>query len=844
MIMNSYSLEELAKITKGSLHGNKNTLPVRELLVDSRQLTQPDTTLFIALSTNRNDGHRFIPELLEKEVRNFLVSRQPDANTNYELRIRNYDKVNRDAGFLVVKDTLAALQAISAYHRSKFTIPVIGITGSNGKTIVKEWLYQLMSKEKRIVRNPKSYNSQIGVPLSVWNMEQDHQLAIFEAGISMPEEMEKLEPIIRPTIGIFTNIGHAHDENFRDLAEKTEEKLKLFRNVKTLVYCKDYQVIHESVMNTSWLMQVRKFGWSKNKEADLIITGIEKKERLTAIRAIYDKNKMEITIPFTDDASIENAIHCWSLMLLSGYDQETIKLRMKGLIPIAMRLELRDGINRCSLINDSYNSDINSLGIAIDFLNQQKQHEKKSIILSDILESGRDKDDLYSEIAGILSAKGINRLIGIGKDISLRADKFPMEKHFFENTDQFLRHFPVSSFHDESILLKGARIFKFEQISNILQQKIHETVLEVNLDALIHNLNYYRSLLGPGTKTMVMVKALSYGSGSFEIASLLQFHHVDYLAVAFADEGTELRKAGISLPVMVMNPEAQGFGQLLDFNLEPGIYSFRLLHLLEESISGNNQFFNHPVKIHIKIDTGMHRLGFESKDIPELVDWITTRPFIEVQSVYSHLAASEDPSEDEFTHSQIREFMEICKLIAAGIKRPFLRHILNSAGITRFPDARMDMVRLGIGLYGVGSSVKEQALLRNVSTLKSSVAQVKQIKAGDTVGYNRKGIVSRDSTIAVIPVGYADGLNRRLGNGLGKVFIRGKTAPFIGNICMDFCMADITDIEKTTLVTEGEEVIIFGDGYPVFKLAADLGTIPYEILTGISGRVRRVYFHE
>jgi len=833
MIMNSYSLEELAEITNGNFLGNKNTIPVRELLIDSRQLTQPDVTLFVALVTDRNDGHRFVSELFEKGVKNFLVSQMPDARSQMP-----------DAGFLLVKDTLTALQAISAHHRSRFKIPVIGITGSNGKTIVKEWLYQLMSREKKIIRNPKSYNSQIGVPLSVWNMEQEYELAIFEAGISMPGEMEKLEAIIRPTIGIFTNIGHAHDENFNDLAGKTEEKLKLFRNVSTLVYCRDYQVIHESLMKTSYLMRVRKFAWSKKEEADLFITGIEKNEHLTAIRAIFDKNEIEIIIPFTDDASIENAIHCWSLMLLSGYDQETIKLRMMGLTPIAMRLELRDAINRCSLINDSYNSDINSLGIAIDFLNQQKQHEKKSVILSDILQSGQDKDELYSEIAGILAGKGINRLIGIGKDISLRAAKFPMEKHFFESTDQFLRQFPVSSFHDESILLKGARIFEFEKISNILQQKIHETVLEVNLDALVHNLNYYRSLLDPGTKTMVMVKALSYGSGSFEIASLLQFHHVDYLAVAFADEGTELRKAGISLPVMVMNPEEEGFSHLLDFNLEPGIYSFRLLHLLGESVSGNNRSLNQPVKIHIKIDTGMHRLGFERKDIPALLDWIAARPFVAVQSVYSHLAASEDPAEDDFTRLQIQEFREICGMMAAGIKKPFLRHILNSAGITRFPEARMDMVRLGIGLYGVGSSTKEQMLLRNVSTLKSSIAQVKHIKAGDTIGYNRKGIAHRDSTIAIIPVGYADGLNRRLGNGLGKVFIRGKTAPFIGNICMDFCMADITDIEKMNPVTEAEEVIIFGDSYPVYKLAADLGTIPYEILTGISGRVKRVYFHE
>jgi Alr-MurF fusion protein len=837
-----YSLLEIASITGGTLlPGKKEPVSIKELLIDSRRLSHPESTLFIAIVSRRNDGHKYIRDLYEKGVKNFLVSRPSPEHSGWNFQGEEF----QDASFIFVENTLDALQKLGAYHRSRFKIPVIGITGSNGKTIVKEWLFQLMNRDKKIVRNPKSYNSQIGVPLSVWKMEPGNELALFEAGISQPEEMEKLERIIRPTIGIFTNIGHAHDEGFRNTGQKTREKLKLFRNCDSLVYSSDHEGIDRKVTGEPSLAQVKKFTWGRAKEANLRIVRYSRKVTFTTIYAIYDGKEIATEVPFSDEASLENAIHCWTVMLLLGYAPDIISARMKMLMPIALRLELKEAINHCSLINDSYNSDINSLGIALDFLNQQTHHRKKTIILSDILQSGRDPEELYREIAGIIHDKGIQRIIGIGNEISSQADWFALEKAFYTTTDSFLEHFPFSTFRDEAILLKGARIFEFERIGKALQQKSHETILEINLDAMVHNLNYYRSKLAPGTKTMIMVKAFSYGSGSFEIANLLQFHRTDYLAVAYADEGVELRKAGITLPVMVMNPEEQSFDLLLKFNLEPEIYSFRVLDMLENAIAANQDTPESPVFIHLKIDTGMHRLGFDPSEAGRLIGCLQKSPELQVKSIFSHLAASEDPAEDDFTRSQIRILTEVATRIQEELGYSCLVHIQNSAGITRFPDVKMGMARIGIGIYGVGFDENEQRNLRNVSTLKTIISQIKLVKAGETIGYNRRGVAENDRIIAILPIGYADGLSRRLGNGKGKVMINGHTASTIGNISMDTCMVDITGLSSTAgEIREGDEVIVFGDVLPITQLARDLETIPYEVLTGISRRVKRVYFHE
>ncbi|MBM3437028.1 MAG: bifunctional UDP-N-acetylmuramoyl-tripeptide:D-alanyl-D-alanine ligase/alanine racemase, partial [Bacteroidetes bacterium] len=618
------------------------------------------------------------------------------------------------------------------------------------------------------------------------------------------------------------------------------EKLKLFTKVKTLIYCPDYPEIQETIIKSEILSSIEAFTWSRKQEADLRITRISHENHLTKITGSYRNKEISITIPFTDEASTENAVLCWCTMLLLGFDNKLIARRMMTLQSIAMRMELKEGINHCSIINDSYNSDFVSLSIAIDFLNQQNQHRKKTIILSDILQSGQDDDELYGEIGELLKKKNINKIIGIGNAINRQQDKFELEKYFFPSTEAFLRNYSFSAFQNESILLKGARVFEFEQISQALQQKAHETVLEINLNALVNNLGYYRRKLKPETKIMAMVKAFSYGSGSFEIANILQYHRIDYLAVAYADEGVELRKAGITVPIMIMNPDQQSFDSIIKYDLEPEIFSFRTLNLLEEAISTNIIAENKPVNIHIKLDTGMYRLGFLPSEAETLIKRLKDLKTVHVQSVFSHLAASEDSAEDEFTGQQISKFREMAQKFRSEINPDILAHILNSAGITRFPEAQMDMVRLGISLYGVAFIEEDVPNLENVSTLKSIVSQVKNVKAGETIGYNRAGKAEKDMSIAIVPVGYADGLNRKLSNGRGRLYINGQSVPITGNVCMDMCMVDITGLD----VKEGEEVIIFGRDHPIAELARDLDTIPYEVLTNISRRVKRVYYHE
>lgn len=809
-------------------NGNIDCL-IKELLIDSRKINNPSTSLFFAIKGDRHDGHDYIQDLYEKGVRNFVVSSLPQNEAQFD-----------HANFIFVKDTLAELQLLCANHRRQYKIPVIGITGSNGKTIVKEWLYQLMHNDKNIVRSPKSFNSQVGVPLSVWQMNEEHTLGVFEAGISKPQEMKLLEQIIQPTIGIITNIGQAHDENFENQKQKVDEKLKLFSHAEVIIYCKDYLLVHEEITNNKALKEIKGFTWSKKLRADLLIGRISKNATDTEIQGVYKNDFISISIPLTDEASIENAIHCWATLLYLGYEQAVIAERMRFLSPVAMRLELKEGINNCSIINDSYNSDLSSLSIALDFLNQQKQHPKKTLVLSDILQSGQNREVLYKEVAELVHKKGVARLIGIGGGISSQQHQFNVEKSFYPSTADFLKQFNNSFFNNETVLLKGARVFGFEAITTIIQQKAHETVLEINLNSIVHNLNYYRSKLKSDTKIMAMVKAFSYGSGSFEIANVMQFHRVDYLAVAYADEGIELRKSGITMPIMVMNPEEQSYDAMIQYNLEPEIYSLRVFGLFEETIKRSDKKNDKPISIHIKLDTGMHRLGFDDNELNELIVRIKNNKYLTVRSVFSHLAGTDEPEHDEFTRQQIKKFNEMSEMIRSHFSYPIMKHILNSAGISRFPDAQFDMVRLGIGLYGIGANAIEQTQLQNVSTLKTSISQIKNIPANETIGYSRKGVATRDIQIATVPIGYADGLSRKLSNGKGKMMVKGKPAPIIGNVCMDMCMIDITDIHAN----EQDEVIVFGDAYPIAEIAKDVGTIPYEILTNVSRRVKRVYYQE
>ncbi|MEO8087272.1 MAG: bifunctional UDP-N-acetylmuramoyl-tripeptide:D-alanyl-D-alanine ligase/alanine racemase [Bacteroidota bacterium] len=825
-----YTTEKISNILGGKLiELAPKSESVEELLTDSRKIAHPETSLFFALKGDRHDGHRYIEGCNEQGVSNFIVS---DFKEEWKAL---------KANFIVVDDTLDALQQMATYHREQFSIPVIGITGSNGKTIVKEWLYQLMRDDKNIVRSPKSYNSQTGVPLSVWQLSEEHDLAIFEAGLSQPGEMERLEKIIQPTIGIFTNIGSAHDENFDNQNLKVIEKLKLFRSCETLIYCKDYNTIQLEISKVDFLpRKLNLLTWSRKTKADLQIGRVNKTSDETEVQGIWLNRFLKIKIPFTDDASIENAIHCWATMLHLGYTAEVIEERMTLLSPVAMRLELKEGINDCSIINDSYSSDIGSLTIALDFLHQQKQHDKRTVILSDILQSGKSEESLYGEVAELLEAKNIDRMIGIGAAIMRQQSQFSIPKKFFADTEEFLRAFSPVDFNDETILLKGARIYGFEKISKVLQQKAHETVMEINLNALVHNLNYFRSRLKPNVKLMAMVKATSYGSGSFEIANILQFHHVDYLAVAYTDEGVELRKAGITLPIMVMNPEMQSFETMISYKLEPEIYNFRLLNQVAEVLQKHTGGEGFSFPVHLKLDTGMHRLGYEERELNELIIRLKNIRTLKVQSIFTHLAATDESEHDGFTKQQLEKFERMSNLIHKAFPYPILRHALNSAGIIRFNEAQFDMVRLGIGMYGYASTWHEQRQLQHVATLRTTISQIKNIPAGETVGYSRTAKLTRDTLIATVAIGYADGINRKLSNGKGSMMINGKLAPIIGNVCMDMCMLDITDVPAK----EGDEVIVFGADLPVTEMAKILNTIPYEVLTGISQRVKRVYYQE
>jgi alanine racemase len=819
-----YSIDEIST-TIGAKRIGTTHFTVTQVAIDSRSVTSGLGVAFFALVGDRFNGHRFIGELYANSgVRLFVVSDESSIGENFT-----------DATFLVVSNTLKALQQLAAFHRSKYSYSVIGITGSNGKTIVKEWLAQLLSPDRRIVRSPKSFNSQVGVPLSVLQMDNHFDIGIFEAGISLLGEMEHLQPIVKPKVGIFTNLGTAHQENFASLQEKCTEKMKLFTNAETLIYCIDHEIIDLQAQQLKSKNSIELFTWGKSERANIIIESKEVKGLSVNVSLTFEGETYNITIPFSDSASFENAMHAISLMVFIGISFETIAARVLQIQPVAMRLELKEGRNGCTIINDTYNSDLGSLTVALDFMGQMAQHTRRILILSDILQSGRKPEDLYAEVAKLVQSKGISLIIGVGEEIAKHMHLFTIEKHFYLSTQAFLSSFPFGEFNSATVLVKGSRPFEFERVSAILEQKTHRTYLEINLNALVHNLNYFKALLKPNVRVMAMVKAFSYGSGSFEIATLLQFHRVNYLGVAFADEGVALREAGIRVPIVVLNPAFGSYETMIAHNLEPEIFSFESLNsFAAEAKKMDVKSF----PVHIKLDTGMHRLGFNGEDISTLIGRLKDVPQLHVSSILSHMVAADELEQDDFSLSQIKQFETMSRALTEGIGYKPIRHILNSAGIERFPQAQFDMVRLGIGLYGI--SAVHGNKIQTVSSLVTFIAQLRNVAQGETVGYNRKGKIERNSIIATIPIGYADGLNRRLSNGVGKVLVNGKLVPIIGNVCMDSCMIDLTDVAAK----EGDEVVIFGQKPTITDLANWLETIPYEILTSISRRVKRVYFQE
>ena len=829
-----YTIEKVTTLIGARRYGDRDA-NIGFILTDSRSLCFPEETLFFALKSERNDGHNYIPELYRRGVKNFVVTDVP----------KGYASDYPEANFLKVVNTLEALQRLAERHRDEFDIPIVGITGSNGKTMVKEWLYQLLSSSMYVTRSPRSYNSQIGVPLSVWLMTEQTQVRVFEAGISMPGEMLALRDIIQPTIAILTNIGEAHQRNFESKAEKCREKLVLFHDAQTVVYNADDEIVRNELEKVDEVLPngevQERLGWSlQDKKSAMFIKSIEKKETQTQIKYIYKGGEeSEYVIPFIDEASVFNSIACAIVALKLGLSAEELNKRMQQLEPIAMRLEVKVGQHGCTLINDSYNSDINSLDIALDFMNRRPDHKgcRHTLILSDIQQSGEAAEQLYAEVSNLARKRGVVKFIGIGPEISSQSAQIQIaEKFFFNSVEQFIHSEVFQSLRDEVILLKGARQFGFDQITELLVQKVHETTLEVNLNAVVKNLNYYRSFMKPDTKLVCMIKADGYGAGAVEIAKTLQDHRVDYLAVAVADEGATLRRNGITSNIMIMNPEMTAFKTMFDYDLEPEVYSFRLLEALikaaeKEGITG--------FPVHIKLDTGMHRLGFDPKnDMDRLIDRLKHQNAIIPRSVFSHFVGSDSDDFDEFSAKQFALFDEGSKKLQSAFEHKIIRHIDNSAGIEHFPERQLDMCRLGLGLYGINSRNNET--IHNVSTLKTTILQLRNVPAGDSIGYSRKTILDKDSVIAAIPIGYADGLNRHLGNRHGYCLVNGKKAEYVGNICMDVCMIDVTGID----CKEGDSVEIFGDHLPVTVLSDILDTIPYEVMTGISNRVKRIYFQD
>ena len=830
-----YNIEEIAKITNAKVFiaDDNEKLAERKiswLLTDSRSLCFPEETLFFALKSQRNDGHKYIEELYARGVNNFIVQ-----STEGLTHLKN-------ACLLVVKNSLQALQDLATYHRQRFDIPVVAITGSNGKTTVKEWLYQILSNDYNVCRSPRSYNSQVGVPLSVWLIDRHTEIAIIEAGISQPGEMDRLNRIIKPNIGVITNIGQAHQENFLSLEIKCTEKMAILKGCTTAIMNMSNGTISHCAPTLS--ESINQLTWNNKSNArfndnGLIVNNIEKKSNKAVITYSINKKEGQYTIPFIDDAAIENSVTCFTTCLALGLDTDVIAKRMETLEPVAMRMEVKDGINGCTIINDTYNSDIHSLNIALDFMARRPdtKEQRRTLILSDILQSGESARSLYTRVAEMAINKGIDKIIGVGEKICQCADYFRIDdKYFFRTTDDLISSSVFKQLKNEFILIKGARQFHFDKISDILTLKVHQTILEVNLNAMVDNLNYYRQFKKPETKMVCMVKASAYGIGSVEASKTLQDHGVDYLAVAVADEGAELRNAGITANIMVMNPEMTSFKMLFDYRLEPEVFNFEILEALIRAAEKEG-ITNFP--IHIKIDTGMHRLGFNAKtDMERLTKRLLRQTAVVPCSVFSHFVGSDSDEFDEFSHQQFKIFDQASSYLQKEYGHKIMRHICNSAAIEHFPQYHLDMVRLGLGLYGINPRNNE--IIHNVCTLKTTILQVRDVPAGDSIGYSRKTFVDRPSRVADIPIGYADGLNRHLGNRNCYCLVNGKKANYLGNICMDVCMIDVTDIDCKA----GDHAIIFGDELPVTVLSDVLDTIPYEVLTGISTRVQRVYTQE
>lgn len=820
-MIQSLTTHQISELVDGEVISQAGAGLVGWISIDSRNILEPSKTLFVALKGAKFDGHAFIIPVHKEGVRNFLVQK---GNPIPESLIK-------DSTFIAVDNPHLALQQLAAYERSLFSGPLVSITGSNGKTIVKEWLGQVLGQKYAVAKSPKSYNSQVGVPLSVFGIEPNHQVAIMEAGISKQDEMDKLQAILRPQIGIFTNIGTAHEEGFESMEQKLAEKAKLFELSEFIIYRKEHEKIHSYL--SSRFDEKKLISWSDIAGSDYTLSVKKESDRSKILLMKPDLSVFTFSVPFSDQASLENIRHVIVASLTLGLEESLIQEGLNHLKAVEMRLTLKPGINDCLIIDDTYNNDLAGLRLALDFMAAQRPKRRKVIILSDMLQVG-NAESVYSEVGDLLNHHQIDFLIGVGEKIKLVINRYRGKSVFFPSTEALLSHISQEDFENDLVLVTGARKFGFEVIVNRLQQRIHGTTLEINLNALTHNYNFYKTQILPNTKVMVMVKAFAYGGGAAEIANHLQQLRADYLAVAYTDEGVALREEGIRLPIMVLNPVQESFIHLEKFDLEPVVYSPEFFQQLGKFCQNRNIL----MKIHLDMDTGMHRLGFEEEHIPVLLSMIQSYPQLEIASLYTHLVGADEEIHRDFSLEQLRNFVAMCDTICVKLEYKPLRHALNSAGIIQFPEYQMDMVRLGIGLYGVEVSGKFETHLKPISTLKTTISQIKSVPKGHSIGYSRKGIMEEDGKIATIALGYADGYDRRFSNGKGFVLIHGKKAPVIGNVCMDMTMINITGIEAN----EGDEVIIYGPGISLKELSERIGTIPYELLTNISSRVKRVYY--
>lgn len=815
----NYQLKDIAKIIAAERIGQSAISEITQVSFDTRKPIQGKSTLFVALSGTSADGHQYVKRAYELGCRSFLVSRMaPDFP--------------KEANYLMVTDALRAIQELASHHRQNFQGTVVGITGSTGKTTIKEWLYELLHLEKRISKSPKSFNSQLGVALSALLISNKSDLAILEAGISKEGEMTNLQRIIKPDIGLFSNIGDAHQANFESYEKKVQEKMHLFSEAKLLLYCVDHDVIHREVKRS---FKRKTKTWGASIHADLkVLSRVGK-----VLDLEYKGERWTLKLEASDAYHYENVMHCVLFSLTQGLSIDFLKQGIPQLSTMSMRLEMKHGVDNILLVNDSYSADFQSLEVALDYLNSIAANQSKTLVLSDFVEQYFSEEEYLTRLNALIQSHDLAKVIGIGPLIGRFGNRIEVEElQLFEGTEEFLSKITSSMFKDEAVLVKGARKFRLERVVNFFQAKSNRTRLEVNLGALKHNYQWFRNRLPVGTEMMVMVKALSYGAGSFEVARLIEGLGARYLAVAYADEGVFLRRKGVTCPIMVLNPEAEGFVNLIQYNLEPELYSLSMTRDLVAFLK--NEMMDHPMKVHLNFDTGMHRLGFVKKEMDQLIKALTeSEDLVHVASVFTHLAASDDPQHRNFTQGQLDDIDRLTSAMKERLGYDFLVHACNTSGVLNYGNSCFDMVRLGIGFYGIDPSGNHNPLMPALK-LVTQISQVKEIEPGQSVGYGRGWIAQKKSTTATVPIGYADGLPRTAGNLKAQAYVNGKPVPFVGSICMDMSMLDVSGLR----VQEGDEVVIFETQAQLEQFSKDIDTIPYEVLAGISQRVKRVFIED